>query len=116
MVRSLRAAGGIALFVDEYRSPLSGKNAAQGLLMALQKGPDILHLGGFERVSRYEFGQLMIRIFDIKHPVVTLCKQKYHKMAAPRPPDVSFDCTRAKKLGLRAGTIEDELKRIKNQW
>ena len=113
MIRTMRAAEAIDLFVDEYRTPLSGKNAAEGLMIALKSLPGTLHLGGFERISRYEFGQLMINVFDIQHPVVNLCKQKNHKMAAPRPPDVSLDCTKAKALGFRADSLKDELRRIR---
>ena len=50
----------LTLFVDEIRTPVIATTAAAGLLLALEKQVSgILHLGGRERISRYQFGCLM---------------------------------------------------------
>ena len=101
------------LFVDEYRTPLSGTNAAEGLLIALEKLPDILHLGGLERISRYEFGKLLAKIFNIPHARLNSCRQRDVKMAAARPSDVSLDCAKARKMGFQPDTIKLSLQKLR---
>jgi dTDP-4-dehydrorhamnose reductase len=103
----------VNLFVDEYRTPLSGKNAAEGLMIALKELPDIIHIGGLERISRYEFGKLLMRIFNIPNAKLNPCSQRDLKMAAMRPLDVSFDCAKAKKLGFQPDTIKVSLQKLK---
>jgi dTDP-4-dehydrorhamnose reductase len=49
----------LRLFIDEFRTPVSGVTAAQGLLLALDKVRAIIHLGGKERISRYDFGRFI---------------------------------------------------------
>lgn len=56
-IKTLRAGGTIDLFTDEIRNPVSGADAAQGLLLALAKAKGVLHLGGRQQISRFEFGQ-----------------------------------------------------------
>jgi dTDP-4-dehydrorhamnose reductase len=58
---------------DEYRTPLSGTNTAEGLMIALEELPDIIHLGGLERISHYEFGKLWVRIFNIPNAKLNPC-------------------------------------------
>ena len=110
----MRSGVEVNLFVDEYRTPLSGTDAAAGLMLTLDKLPGIIHLGGLERISRYEFGKLLAGIFDIPAARLKTCRQRDIKMAAARPPDVSFDCTKARNLGFRPDTIEMSLKKLKD--
>jgi len=102
----------VNLFVDEYRTPLSGKNAVEGLMIALKELPDIIHIGGLERISRYEFGKLLMRIFNIPNAKLNPCSQGDLKMAAMRPLDVSFDCAKVKKLGFHPDTIKVSLQKL----
>ncbi|MCU0517388.1 MAG: NAD(P)-dependent oxidoreductase [Oscillatoria sp. Prado101] len=46
MLRSLREGQELALFVDEFRTPVSGNTAARGLLLALENVQGRIHLGG----------------------------------------------------------------------
>ena len=60
---SLRAAAasgrGMGLFTNEYRTPLHAADAAAALAEAVlaPDGPNVFHLPGPERVSRWELGQ-----------------------------------------------------------
>jgi dTDP-4-dehydrorhamnose reductase len=40
LIQNMRSGNTVNLFVVEFRTPLSGKNAAEGLMIALEKLPD----------------------------------------------------------------------------
>lgn len=105
----LRAGEPLNLFTDEFRTPVSGRDAAQGLLLALDRASGVLHLGGRERLSRYEFGRLMIHALAVDQATLTPCRQSDVVMAAPRPPDVSLDSSLAYQLGYAPNSVEAEL-------
>ena len=64
-LKTLQEGKVLKLFVDEFRTPVSALTAAEGLLLAAQKVRGIIHLGGKERISRYDFGHLLVDIFEI---------------------------------------------------
>ncbi|MDX2228656.1 MAG: NAD(P)-dependent oxidoreductase [Leptolyngbyaceae cyanobacterium bins.349] len=112
-IQTLREGKELRLFVDEFRTPVSGTTAAQGLLLALEQVQGLIHLGGKERFSRYEFGRLMVEILDLPAHGITACRQQDVKMAAPRPADVSLDSSKAFALGYQPPSIRAELTALK---
>ncbi len=112
MIKAIRDGREFWLFVDEYRTPISGKTAAQGLFLALEKVKGVIHLGGRERISRYNFGLLMKDVLGIQKAKLIRCKQKDIIMAAPRPQDVSLDSSKAFALGFKPLPLRDELKEL----
>lgn len=113
LLRKMKMGIEVNLFVDEIRTPLSGKNAVEGLMIALEKSPDIIHFGGLERISRYEFGKLAVDAFNFKNAKLKPCSQREILMAAPRPRDVSLTHEKATKMGFQPETIKASLKRLK---
>jgi dTDP-4-dehydrorhamnose reductase len=109
MLKALRGKGSLSLFVDEFRTPVSGKTAAQGLYWALEHIEGIIHLGGRKRISRYDFGLLLKKC--LKSPPATLipCSQKDLPQAAPRPVDVSLNSTKAFSLGYQPPSLKEDL-------
>jgi dTDP-4-dehydrorhamnose reductase len=101
------------LFTDEYRTPISAGTAFSGLLLALENVSGILHLGGCERVSRYELGMLTARIFQKNATGLIPCRSSEVFAAAPRAPDVSLDSSKAKALGFSPLPLKEELKNLK---
>jgi dTDP-4-dehydrorhamnose reductase len=83
------------------------------LLLALDKAPDLLHLGGRERISRYEFGRLMGEVFDLPQARLIPCRQQDVPMPAPRPADVSLDSAKAIGLGYDPPSLRNELISLK---
>jgi len=112
-IRTLSDARPLSLFVDEYRTPAYGDDAAAGLLLALEKGSGILHLGGPERMSRYEFGLLLAQVFDLDPTLIAACRQADVPMAALRPGDLSCRNQRAVALGYLPRTIRAGLTHMK---
>ncbi len=113
MVRAMRQEIELQLFSDEYRTPASGKAAAEGILSVPAKGLEgIIHLGGPERISRYEFGLLLAGVLGVPNPKVRACLRREVAPAAPRPRDVSLDSTKAFRLGYRPGPLRRELEQL----
>lgn len=112
-IQTLRSGQELKLFVDEIRTPVSGTTAAKGLLLALQNVQGYIHLGGKERISRYEFGRLMVDIFDLPAGGLKASRQQDVKMAAPRPSDVSLDSSKAFALGYSPLSLSEELNRLR---
>lgn len=108
-IQTLKAGKELNLFIDEFRTPVSAKTAAQGILLALEKVTGLIHLGGKEKISRYDFGRLLVEVFKIDDAKVQACRQQDVKMAAPRPPDVSLDSSKAFALGYKPLCIKAEL-------
>lgn len=111
-VEQLHTGKELTLFTDEFRTPVSGSNASEGLLLAAEKAHGIIHLGGHERISRYDFGLAIVELMGIAKELVKPCKQSDVKMAAPRPKDVSLDSSKAFALGFNPGSIFSELQKL----
>ncbi len=114
-VQALKAGKELQLFTDEYRTSVSGTTAAEGLLLALEKAKGILHLGGKERMSRYDFCRLMAEVFELPVEKIKPCLQQDVQMPASRPPDVSLESSKAFELGYQPLSIREELERLRGQ-
>jgi dTDP-4-dehydrorhamnose reductase len=108
-IKSLQSSEHLKLFVDEFRTPVSAQTAALGLLMAVEISSGTIHLGGKERISRYEFGRLMAEIFSFDLSLLSPIYQRDLQMAAPRAADVSLDSSKAIELGYNPPSLRQEL-------
>ncbi|MCF6156817.1 MAG: NAD(P)-dependent oxidoreductase [Candidatus Brocadia sp.] len=112
MIEKMREGTELRLFVDEFRTPLSVKAAVSGIFLALEKVQGLLHLGGIERISRYDFGKLLIETLNIREARLIPCRQKDVVMPAQRPPDVSLDSSKAFALGFKSFLLSEELRSL----
>jgi hypothetical protein len=112
-LQTLQEGKNLSLFYDEYRTPISANTAVQGLFLALDKVEGIIHLGGKERISRYQFGLKMAEVFGLDTSLVQSCSQADIPMAAPRPADVSLDSSQAFALGYQPLSIQEELENLR---
>ena len=108
-IQSLKEGKELSLFIDEFRTPASGTTAAKGLLLALEKVNGYIHLGGKERISRYDFVKLLVEVLQLSETKLKACRQQDVKMAAPRPADVSLDSSKAFALGYQPLSLKEEL-------
>ena len=116
LLQGLREGKPANLFVDEYRSFASGPAAAAGLLLALeQRWSGIWHLGGPERLSRFEFGKLVCEVFGLSPELLVPGRQAMVNSIAPRARDVSLNSAKATTAGYRHGAVREELLKLKNQ-
>ena len=114
-IKILREGQELSLFTDEFRTPVSGKTAAQGLLLALENVKGRIHLGGKERLSRYEFGRLLVEVLQLPEAGLKACRQQDVKMAAPRASDVSLDSSMAFALGYAPLSLREELEALRGK-
>lgn len=114
-MQALRQQQDLFLFTDEIRTPASAAAAAQGLLLAVNQAQGYLHLGGRERISRYEFGRLLVQIFDLPATGLKAARQQDVPAIAARPADVSLDSSRAFALGYSPKSLRAELEMLRGQ-
>ncbi len=112
MIKSLKESKPITLFTDEVRTPASAQTVASGLLHLLGSTTGIIHLGGKERISRYDFGLLLTELFHFDKSLIKPVLQSEVAMAAPRPPDVSLDSSFAFSKGYTPCSIIEELRNL----
>jgi dTDP-4-dehydrorhamnose reductase len=111
-IANLRAGKELNLFIDEFRTPVSGTTAAKGLLLAINTVEGLLHLGGKDRISRFDFGCLLAEVLQFPSQLLKTCRQKDVAMAAPRSPDTSLDSSKAFALGYQPPSLREELMAI----
>ncbi len=98
MVNKLGNGQPVKLFVDEYRTPVLVQNLAAALWeLAGSDFRGIIHLGGAQRVSRYEMGEILCRLFDFSTGLLIPTRLAELALPAPRPPDCSLDISLAKR-------------------
>jgi dTDP-4-dehydrorhamnose reductase len=114
-IQRLRSGELLQAFSDEIRMPVSGWDAAAGLLLALDRHQGILHLGGKESLSRYEMAQILVDVLEIKQARIEPGKQADVKMAAPRPQNLSMDSTIAFQLGFNPQDFRSALISIRDR-
>jgi dTDP-4-dehydrorhamnose reductase len=98
-IARLRAGEPQAFFADEYRTPLHYATAAQALiLLAEREARGIVHVGGRERLSRYELMLRVARVLEIDSSLVQANRRRDVPAAEPRPADLSLDTSRLSSL------------------
>ncbi len=115
MIADLKAQQEVKLFIDEFRSVCGVKSVAQGVLSLMERAEGVVHLGGNERLSRYEFGILAAKVFGCDISLIKPCLQSDINMPAPRPKDVSLNSTKGIYLGFRPLGTEEELRLIAHE-
>lgn len=96
-IDSLSAGQKLRLFADEWRTPLALDEAASGLVDILLSGfAGLAHLGGAERLSRYQMGVTLAKHLMCPEKLVVRTSQSDVNFPEPRPHDVSLACETAK--------------------
>ena len=113
VLKALKAGDELRLFNDDVRVPVSGQVAAQGLLHVLGKASGILHMGGDEQVTRYEFGQKIVESFGIEGAKLTPISMDDVDFAAPPSKNVAMDCGLARALGFHPPSLAAQLTSLK---
>jgi dTDP-4-dehydrorhamnose reductase len=98
MLRAARRGTVLTLFTDEFRCPIPAGPLARAIWELVGLGPPgLYHIGGQERLSRWEIGELLMRWY----PELTGCVRPgsvadYDGPA--RPPDLSLRCDKLQRL------------------
>jgi len=93
----LRRGERLRLFHDEWRTPLSLRAAAEALsAIARSDVKGVLHVGGPERLSRWEMGLALAGVLGLPRHVAESSIERASRTSIggePRPRDVSLDST-----------------------
>lgn len=88
----------MTLYADEYRCPLPAGAIARAIWeLAGKDAPGLYHLGGCERLSRWEVGQALLPWYpELQGCLVKGCARDH--TGAPRPADLSLHCEKIQAL------------------
>jgi dTDP-4-dehydrorhamnose reductase len=88
-----------AFFEDEFRTPLDYATAAEVLLrLAESETTGVIHVGGTERLSRFELMRRGALALGIDPTLVQRNHRADLNLPEPRPADVSLDTTRLARI------------------
>lgn len=106
----------VKLFTDQFRTPISLKDATRMItkLAELNLKGEIINLGGLERVSRYELGEMLCSIagFD-KNLIEKITTDEIPNY--PKVEDVSLNTDKLQALGIKPGTIEENIQEMNRE-
>jgi dTDP-4-dehydrorhamnose reductase len=97
-MRSSVKGGTLTLFTDEFRCPLPVGMTARALWELIEQDrPGLYHLGGAERLSRWEIGQALTSWYpEVTGQIEPGSVGAY--VGAPRPADLSMRCDKLQGL------------------
>jgi dTDP-4-dehydrorhamnose reductase len=105
---ALRGGRPLRLFTDQHRTPVDADSVADAIERVLAR-PEVtgtFHLGGAERLSRYEIGRRTAGVFGLPADPIAPIRQGELPLA-PRPADVSLVSRRARDvLGWRPRPLD----------
>lgn len=111
MLTEARAGRSVRLFMDQFRSPLYIEDAARAAvsILGLPDAPPLIHLGGPQRLSRYQEGLVALEVFGLDSTLAVPVSMADVPARAPRPRDVSLDIELARSLGVASRSAREGL-------
>jgi len=97
------------LFLDQYRTPIDPESIADAIARVLdRKASGRFHVGGAERLSRYELGQRVARVLGLPANIEGTSQAE---QGVPRPAEASMDSSRARReLGWEPRPLDDAIR------
>lgn len=98
MYRTAKTGKDVTLYADEFRCPLPAAVIARAIWELVdRKQPGLYHLGGSERLSRWEIGETLLPWYpELKSRLVKGSAQDH--VGSPRPADLSLRCDKIQRL------------------
>lgn len=98
MCRTVKAGQNVTLYADEFRCPLPAGAIARSIWeLAREEQPGLYHLGGSERLSRWEIGEALLPWYPELTGRLVKGSSGDHQ-GAPRPVDLSLTCDKIQRL------------------
>jgi dTDP-4-dehydrorhamnose reductase len=98
MCRTAKAGKAVTLYADEFRCPLPAGVIARGIWELIDgKEPGLYHLGGSERLSRWEIGETLLAWYPELKGYVMKGSARNH-VGSFRPADLSLRCDKIQGL------------------
>jgi dTDP-4-dehydrorhamnose reductase len=100
----------VKIVADVYCNPLLAGNCAAAICSLILNGRNgIYHIGGRDRVSRFDFAVCAAKAFNLDYKLITPVPSSYFKNIAPRPKDTTYltkkmeEELRVRPIGIREG-------------
>jgi dTDP-4-dehydrorhamnose reductase len=102
--------------IDQWNTPTYVNELVEGVVKIYERDvKGLLHFGGGEKVSRYEFALKVAEIFGFDESLIKPIKSSELGWKAKRPRDTSLNSEKVKKLlGIKLKNVEEALKEIKS--
>ena len=98
MCRTAKAGKDVTLYADEFRCPLPAAVIARAIWELVdRKQPGLYHLGGSERLSRWEIGETLLPWYPELKGRLMKGSARNH-IGSPRPADLSLRCDKIQRL------------------
>lgn len=98
MCRAAKAGKDVTLYADEFRCPLPAGVIARVVWEFVdQEQPGLYHVGGSERLSRWEIGQALLPWYPELQGRLVEGSARNH-VGSPRPADLSLRCDKIQSL------------------
>jgi dTDP-4-dehydrorhamnose reductase len=96
LINKLQEGTQVNLFMDEYRSPIYVDSLCKAILdIADRRETGTFHLGGPDRINRYDFGLLAAGVFGFDKDLIVGTTIGAFGFRDPRPKDCSLNSYRA---------------------
>lgn len=107
----------LTMFDDVFITPiLADRLALHAHRLAELGASGLYNVVGDERISKYDFGVALARVFDLPERLIRRGKISTSQLSAKRPPDMSLDNSKARaRLGVSLGTVAEHLRLLKQQ-
>lgn len=114
VINQLRQNNQINIVTDQINSPTLADNAGEAIFeIARQDKNGIFHTAGNNRISRYDFTELIAEAFDLNKKLINPTTSSEFIQKAPRPQDSSLDVSKVEKeLGMKMETCAESLTRM----
>jgi len=103
----------VKLFIDQFRTPISLNEAARIIIETIDKDirSDIINLGGKERVSRYELGEILCNEAGLDKTLLEKIKMSdVHQL--PKVEDVSLNTDKLRLFRINQKSIGESIKEM----
>ncbi|MHB8930151.1 MAG: SDR family oxidoreductase [Melioribacteraceae bacterium] len=103
----------VNLFVDQFRTPLALHDSARIIGSLIEKNihGEIINLGGTERLSRYELGEILCEESGFDKNLLVKRTMEEAELAY-KVADVSMSTEKLQSYGIKSQTCRDSIKKI----
>lgn len=111
MLENLSQSKPVRVFTDQWRNPILVDDLARAILAAIkQEISGLYHIGGRERVSRFEFAAAVCEQLGYQKSLLIPISMDDSNLLAPRPRNSTLDCSLfMKTTGFTPRSLEEGL-------
>lgn len=116
ILKGLKNRDPLTMFSDVFYTPILINDLVDVLAdLIVNRVSGVFHVAGGERISKHTFGMMLADAFGYPSDGILAISVEEHQFRAPRPRDMSLDCTKAEDLlGKQMPKVMDGLHRLRS--